>query len=189
MARTALITGAHGGLGPAVVEAFTAAGWDVVAPTRAAYDLTTEAGARGAVAEALAADGDLGAVAHLVGGFAGGQPVATTPVADFDAMLTQHLRSAYLVAQAAFEPLRATDGALVLVSAQSAFKPFAGSAGYIAAKAGVHALAGVVAAEGVRCIAIAPGVIDTPANREAGMTGGTPPAELAAEILAFANRP
>jgi NAD(P)-dependent dehydrogenase (short-subunit alcohol dehydrogenase family) len=182
MARHVLITGAHGGLGPAVVEAFEADGWTVSAPARAAFDLETEDGARGAVA---AAGELLSAVVHLVGGFAMGQPIATTAVDAFDAMVRRHLRSAYLIAQASFDALKANDGVLVLTSAQSASKPFAGAAGYIAAKAGVAALAGVVAAEGVRCTAITPGVIDTPANRADGMTGGTPPAEIAAEILAL----
>lgn len=186
MPRTALITGAHGGLGPAVVAVFREAGWSVCAPERASYDLETEAGARGAVTEATAnPDAPLAAVAHLVGGFAMGQPIATTPVEEFDVMVRRHLRSAYLVAQASFGALQASHGALVLVSAQSASKPFGGAAGYISAKAGVAALAGVVAAEGVRCVALAPGVIDTSANRAAGMTGGTAPEEIAAEIVGF----
>jgi NAD(P)-dependent dehydrogenase (short-subunit alcohol dehydrogenase family) len=49
--------------------------------------------------------------------------------------------------------------------------PFAGASGYITAKAAVIAFAQAVAAEyrqdGVRCNAILPSVIDTPANRAA----------------------
>ena len=62
-------------------------------------------------------------------------------------------------------------GAFVGVSAQSVWKPFPGVAGYVTAKAAVLAFANAVAVEyraaGVRCNAILPSVIDTPANREA----------------------
>ena len=61
-----------------------------------------------------------------------------------------------------------------------------GAAGYVASKAALHALADVVAREhrddGIRCNVVVPGTIDTPANREAGMTGGVPPAAIARVI-------
>ena len=62
-------------------------------------------------------------------------------------------------------------GAFVAVSARAALQPFAGAAAYIAAKAAVLALVRALDAEyrqaGVRCNAILPSVIDTPANRRA----------------------
>jgi NAD(P)-dependent dehydrogenase (short-subunit alcohol dehydrogenase family) len=81
-------------------------------------------------------------------------------------------------------------GAIVCVSSRSALHPFAGAAGYCASKAAVIAFAQVVAREhaaaGVRCNAIMPQMIDTPANRAAmppeQHDALTPPAEIAAVI-------
>jgi NAD(P)-dependent dehydrogenase (short-subunit alcohol dehydrogenase family) len=57
------------------------------------------------------------------------------------------------------------------VGTRAALQPFSGAAGYIASKAAVIAFAQAVATEyrdeGVRCNAILPSVIDTPANRAA----------------------
>lgn len=54
---------------------------------------------------------------------------------------------------------------------RAAVQPFAGAAGYIASKAAVIAFAQAVAVEyrdeGIRCNAVLPSVIDTPANRRA----------------------
>jgi NAD(P)-dependent dehydrogenase (short-subunit alcohol dehydrogenase family) len=199
MASTVLITGATGGLGPAVVAVFGEAGWRVVAPVR-------RAGADVAGAETVVADladpasvatavelaaGDAGAPLRAVvcsaGGFAGGQPVVQTPVEEFEAQFALNLRTAYLTIQAALPGLVAAGGgAIVCVGSRAAQHPFAGAAGYCASKAALHTLAEVVAREhrddGIRCNVVVPGTIDTPANREAGMTGGVPPAEIARVI-------
>jgi NAD(P)-dependent dehydrogenase (short-subunit alcohol dehydrogenase family) len=57
------------------------------------------------------------------------------------------------------------------VSARAALRPFPGAAGYIASKAAVLALIQALDAEykrhSIRCNAILPSVIDTPANRSA----------------------
>jgi NAD(P)-dependent dehydrogenase (short-subunit alcohol dehydrogenase family) len=200
--RTALITGGTGGLGRAVVAAFVADGWRVVAPvTRAGKlegaevvqaDLTDPGDVARAVAGATAQpEAPLGAVVNLVGGFAAGQPVADTPLADFEAQFALNLRPTYLVTQAALPALvGAGGGAVVCVSSRSALQPFAGAAGYCASKAAVIAFAQVVArehaADGVRCNAVLPQMIDTPANRAsmppAQHAGLTPPAEIAAVI-------
>ena len=73
------------------------------------------------------------------------------------------------------------------VATRAALRPFAGAPGYIASKAAVIAFAKTVAAEyrddGVRCNAILPSVIDTPANRasqpDADHSRWVPPAEIA----------
>ena len=205
--RTALITGGTGGLGTAVVAAFAADGWRVVVPDRAAAsrqpiagaelvqaDLSDRAGVQGALAVATEQpDAPLRAVVNLVGGFAAGQPVATTPVADFEAQFALNLRPTYLVTQAALPALVAAGGgAIVCVGSRSALHPFAGAAGYCASKAAVIAFAQVVArehaADGVRCNAILPSMIDTPANR-ASMPASqhaklTPPSQIA-EVVRF----
>src|SRR5204862_1173768 len=78
-------------------------------------------------------------------------------------------------------------GAYVGVSARAGLRPFAGAAGYVTAKAAVltfvQALVAEYRASGVRCNAILPSVIDTPANREgqpdADWSKWVPPEEIA----------
>lgn len=185
--RTALITGASGGLGRSVAERFLANGWRVVAPVRSATaaaqsgerpvlesveaDVTELAAVQRAVAYAAGnAEAPLSAVVNLVGGYAGGTRVDETPLEDFERQFTANLRPTYLVTQAALAHL-GPGGAIVCVSSRAAVQPFAGAAGYIASKAAVIAFAQAVAVEyrdeGIRCNAVLPSVIDTPANRRA----------------------
>jgi NAD(P)-dependent dehydrogenase (short-subunit alcohol dehydrogenase family) len=183
--RTALITGGTGGLGVAVVAAFLDGGWRVVVPYVAGggperlpdgaeaveADLTDPDDAARAVRVAAAeSDTPLRAVANLVGGYAGGQPVADTSIADFEAMFGLNLRPTYLVTQCALRRLAAAGGgAIVCVSSRAALEPFAGAAGYAASKAAVIAFARTVAregaADGIRCNVVVPSMIDTPKDR------------------------
>jgi NAD(P)-dependent dehydrogenase (short-subunit alcohol dehydrogenase family) len=141
----------------------------------------------------VAADDDgqpLRALANLVGGFKAGQPVADTPLADFEAMFALNLRPTYLVTQCVLPRLVAAGGgAIVCVSSQAALEPWAGGAGYAASKAAVLTFARVVAREhardGVRCNVIAPSMIDTPANRAASpdaIDKMVPPERIASTI-------
>jgi NAD(P)-dependent dehydrogenase (short-subunit alcohol dehydrogenase family) len=184
---TALITGGSGGLGLSVVAAFLEDGWRVVVPDILAgpherlpaevelveADLTDPDDVARVVRTAAAdADAPLRAVANLVGGFRAGQPVADTPLADFEASFALNVRPTYLVTQCALPRLVAAGGGgIVCVSSAAALEPWAGGAGYAASKAAVIALARTVAREhasdGVRCNVIAPSMIDTPANRAA----------------------
>jgi NAD(P)-dependent dehydrogenase (short-subunit alcohol dehydrogenase family) len=181
--RTALVTGGAGGLGRSVVDALLGAGWRVVVPVRTGADLDEREGLSIVAADLTdpddvarvvrlgAEDGPpLRALVNLVGGFAADQPVADTPLADFERLFTLNLRPTYLVTQAALPRLVAAGGGSIVCTASSAaLSPFAGGAGYAASKAAVIAFARVVAAEGrpdgVRCNAIVPTQIDTPANR------------------------
>ncbi len=198
MGRTVLITGAAGGLGGAVVAAFGEDGWRVVAPVRRAgaevagaetvvADLADPAAAAAALDVAAGdAQAPLRAVVTAAGGFAGGT-VAGTPVEEFEAQFRLNLRTAYVTIQAALPHLAAAGGgAIVCVGSRAGTHPFGGAAGYVASKAALHALADVVAREhrddGIRCNVVVPGTIDTPANREAGMKGGVPPAAIARVI-------
>jgi NAD(P)-dependent dehydrogenase (short-subunit alcohol dehydrogenase family) len=182
MTRNAFITGGGGGLGVAVVERFLTAGWTVAAPRRSEADLTDPE----AVRRAVAAAAPLHAVVNLAGGFAAGQPVAETPVEDFEANFALNLRTAYLVTQAAI-PHLAPDGAIVCTSSATAHEPFAGAAGYAASKAAVTAFALTLAKEGVRCNVVSPSLIDTPANRasmpESSWARLVPPERIAELVL------
>jgi NAD(P)-dependent dehydrogenase (short-subunit alcohol dehydrogenase family) len=202
MNRTALITGGTGGLGRAVVGAFVGNGWRVVVPDVAPTELEgaevveadlTDAGQVAGVVERAAAreDAPLRAVVNLVGGFAADQPVAATPLDVFEAQFALNLRPTYLVTQAALPALVAAGGgSIVCMSSRSALHPFAGAAGYCASKAAVIAFTQVVArehaADGVRCNAVLPAMIDTPANRATMAPEDygklTPPEEIAAVI-------
>jgi NAD(P)-dependent dehydrogenase (short-subunit alcohol dehydrogenase family) len=187
--RTALITGGTGGLGSAVVRTFLDRGWRVVVPwilQRELERLGEPEGlelvqadlvepddvARAARAAISEEDAPLQAVVNLVGGFAAGQPVAEAPLADFEAQFELNLRPTYLVVHETLPHLVAAGGGTVVcISSQAGIEPFAGAAGYCAAKAAVLTFAKVVAAEhaddGIRCNAVLPSMIDTPANREA----------------------
>jgi NAD(P)-dependent dehydrogenase (short-subunit alcohol dehydrogenase family) len=209
--RSVLVTGGTGGLGGAVTQAFLDDGWRVVVPVREpagvmvpdgtvvvpGADLTDLDAVRATVEAATSDPGaPLRGVVNLVGGYAGGSKVHETPLADFERQFTLNLRPTYLVTQAALPHLIAAGGgAIVCVSSRAAVSPFAGAAGYIAAKAAVLAFAQAVAAEyrdaGVRCNAVLPSVIDTAANRaaqpDADHSRWVPPAEIAAVIRFLAG--
>jgi NAD(P)-dependent dehydrogenase (short-subunit alcohol dehydrogenase family) len=206
---TVLVTGATGGLGPAVVGAFLADGWRVVATSRSgrppqdlvghdrlesvATDLFEPVDVAEAVTVAVGdrAGAPLRALVNLVGGYAAGGRVHETPVEQFERQLTLNLRPTYLVTQAVLPHLvDGGGGAIVCVSARAAVAPFRGAGGYVSAKAAVLAFAQAVAveyrADGVRCNAVLPSVIDTPANRaaqpEADPSRWVPPEQVAAVI-------
>jgi NAD(P)-dependent dehydrogenase (short-subunit alcohol dehydrogenase family) len=209
--QTVLLTGAAGGLGGAVTDAFVGSGWRVVAAELAAKVARLPAGklevveadltdpdSVAAAARVAAADpgAPLRAVVNLVGGYAGGGRVHETPISEFEAMLRLNLRPTYLVTAAALPAMiEAGGGAVVCVSARAAEQPFAGAAGYVAAKAAVLAFARAVAVEyadaGVRCNAVLPTVIDTPANRaampDADHSQWVPPAKIANVIRFLAS--
>ncbi len=182
--RSVLVTGGAGGLGGAVIDAFRTDGWRVVAPVRGDQQLDgvitvtgVDASDPAAVARAVEtaacdAQAPLRAVVNLIGAYAGGGRVHELPLADFEAQLTRNLRPTYLVTQAALPHLVAGGGgSVVCMSSRAAVAPFAGASGYVTAKAAVLAFMQAVAVEykgdGVRCNAVLPSVIDTPANRAA----------------------
>jgi NAD(P)-dependent dehydrogenase (short-subunit alcohol dehydrogenase family) len=189
MGATAIVTGGTGGLGAAVVERLLDDGWRVVVPwivegelervTRrdglelVQADLFDAAAVRSVVdvtAGAGSSDAPLRGVVNLVGGFAAGGRVHETPIEEFEKQFRLNLRPTYLICAAALPVLLAGGGgSIVCVGTRAAVQPFSGAAGYIASKAGVIAFAQAVAAEykndGIRCNAILPSVIDTPANR------------------------
>ena len=147
----------------------------------------------GAVVAAAAQDAGapLRGVVNLVGGFAAPGRVHETDVEEFESQFRLNLRPTYLVTQAALSHLRgAGSGSIVCVGTRAALEPFSGAAGYVASKAAVIAFARAVAVEyrndAVRCNAILPSVIDTPANRasmpNADHDRWVKPAEIAAVV-------
>jgi NAD(P)-dependent dehydrogenase (short-subunit alcohol dehydrogenase family) len=207
MDRTAIVTGGTGGLGAAVVERLLADGWRVVVPwiverelerlsereglVLVQADLSDTDAVAGVVAQARGEAAPLRGLANLVGGFAMGSRVHETPIDEFEAQFRLNLRPTYLMTQAVLrEMLSQGGGAIVCVGSRAALQPFGGAAGYIASKAAVTAFVQAVAVEykndGIRCNAILPSTIDTPANRssmpKADHEKWVKPAEIAGVI-------
>jgi NAD(P)-dependent dehydrogenase (short-subunit alcohol dehydrogenase family) len=138
--------------------------------------------------DAVDAVDDLEAVVDLVGGYAAEGLVHETEPDQFFRMIHLNLAPAFNLARAAMPRLlERGGGAFVAVSARPALRPFPGAAGYITGKAAVLAFIQALDAEyrkqGIRCNAILPSVIDTPANRagqpDADHSKWVPPDEIA----------
>jgi NAD(P)-dependent dehydrogenase (short-subunit alcohol dehydrogenase family) len=193
--RHVVITGASGALGGAVSAAFRAAGATVHAPDIAVVDLADEA----ATAAYFAGVPALWASIHLVGGFAMA-PIAETTLADFDRMLSLNARTCFLSCREAVIAMRRGGGGggrIVNVIARPALVAGAGAGmvAYAASKAAVasitQSLAAEVLSEGIWVNAVAPSIIDTPANRasmpKADHQRWPKPEDLARAIVALAS--
>jgi NAD(P)-dependent dehydrogenase (short-subunit alcohol dehydrogenase family) len=174
--QVVLVTGATGGLGTAVSKVFREAGWTVLEVSRSAgpdaisADLTTVDGAKSAVARALERAGHIDALVHLVGGYAGGKPIAETDDLLWERMLNLNLNAAFYMARAILpHMLAAKSGRIIMIGSRVAIDPVAKMGAYAVSKAALVALVRTIAAEvknsGVTANIILPSVIDTPANR------------------------
>jgi NAD(P)-dependent dehydrogenase (short-subunit alcohol dehydrogenase family) len=133
---------------------------------------------------------------HIAGGFAMGS-VDDTDKAGMMHMLNMNFVSCYLCCRAAGQGFGAAGGRIVNVAARPGIEPRlgAGMAPYAASKAAVaaftQALAAEVAGRGILVNAVAPSIIDTPANRaampKADHAAWPKPAEIAATIAFLAS--
>ena len=180
--KSILITGAKGGLGTFVTNAFLESGASVVGISRSISDSDfPSASFRAIPAELSSFDtartvieqaGRIDAVIHLLGAFAGGQSVADTDDAAFDRMFDTNLRSAFNVIRAAVPKMRAQgSGRILAIGSKAAVEPSPMSGVYAASKAALVSLIRTVAAENRdRCISanvVLPGTMDTAQNRAA----------------------
>jgi len=200
----AVIMGATGGLGTAIVDAFASRGDRVIAVARSRAEVSQLAskypgvvtGDTADLTSRLAVDdlweridrvGTPRWVVNATGGYRGGKVVDSTPD-DFTFMMDLNLGTAWWSCRAAARRMQA--GAIVNVSSRSGLVAETGAAAYAVAKAGVITLTEVLAAElkasGVRVNVVVPAIIDTAANRQALpeklMQKAVAPTEIAAVI-------
>jgi len=184
--KIALVTGASGGLGTHVTKALLDTGFAVVglAPkiqqsdfdhpnfTALPASLDGLAAAKKAADSVIARFGKIDVLAHLVGGFVGGQTIADTNDATFQRMFDMNLNSAFHMLRAVIPHMRkAGAGRIIAIGSRAAEAPGPAIGAYSASKAALVSLIRTVALEnkdaGITANIILPGTMDTPANRKA----------------------
>ncbi len=184
--KVVLVTGANGGLGTYVTQAFLDAGATVVGTSRKIQqsdfnnpnftalpaEISTREGAQTLVDTVVARFGRVDVLAHTVGGFAGGQSLADTDDATFQRMFDLNLNCVFHTLRAAVPALRKSgNGRIIAIGSRAAVEPGAGVGAYSASKAAMVSLIRTVALEnkdaGLTANAILPGTMDNPANRKA----------------------
>lgn len=190
--KVAVVTGGTGALGSEVVASLLEDGWVVWVPWTteaaasrlrervggaaglhaAAADLTDAASAEAFFGQVDEAHGSLDLLCNLVGGFAAGD-VETTGPSTWERLWQVNATAPFLAIRSAVPLLRSAGGGrIVNVAAAAALGgPTAGMSAYLAAKSAVASLtrnlSEELAADGITVNAVAPTVIDTPANRTA----------------------
>ena len=208
--RIVLVTGASGGLGTYVTQAFLEAGATVIGTSRKIQqsdftsagftaipgEISSRAGAQTIVDGVVARFGRLDVLAHTVGGFAGGQSVTDTDDATFQRMLDLNLNSVFHILRATVPALRkSSSGRIIAIGSRAAVEPGPGVGAYSASKAAMLSLVKTVAAEnrdaGVTANVVLPGTMDTPANRmampDADFARWVQPANVASLVVWLAS--
>jgi NAD(P)-dependent dehydrogenase (short-subunit alcohol dehydrogenase family) len=185
--RHIVVSGGAGALGAAVVEALLGAGaichvpcFDEAEAQR--FRLRDHKGVRLTVTGSLADEAavtrlyqgiaPLWASIHIAGGFAAA-PLRETSVATLRQQIDMNFVSCALCCRAAVNGIASGGGRIVNVSARAGleWRSGAGMVAYTASKAAVAALTAALAEEvakdGILVNAVAPSIMDTPANRQA----------------------
>jgi NAD(P)-dependent dehydrogenase (short-subunit alcohol dehydrogenase family) len=209
--RVAIVTGGTGALGSVVVARFMNNGIRTAIPFvtrgrgnssapegaggetyREAADLRQEDDVKRFVSNVETRLGGVDILVNLAGGYVGGEAIGEVSLRTLDEAISLNLRTAFLMCSAVLPGMRAGDhGRIVNVAAKPALTPAALRGPYSIAKRGVVTLTESIAEEvkgtGITANAIAPSIIDTPANRasmpKANYASWVPPGEIAELIL------
>lgn len=215
-----MVTGASSGIGAATARALANAGFSVVLGARRSDKLATLAADIGPTATALHLDvTDIGSVdafsqaipecrvlVNSAGGALGFESIAQADERHWQAMYESNVLGTVRMIRALLPKLVASgDGVVVTIGSVAAFEPYAGGAGYNAAKHAVRAVSDVLRMEligqPVRVSEIDPGLVETEfslvrfdgdEDRAAQVYRGLTPlsADDVAEVIAFvATRP
>jgi len=174
--RVALVTGARGGIGAAIVSKLEHDGWTVHGVDVDDADLTTREGNRTVVDAAIAAHGRLDAVVPNAG-FQHVASVREFPEERWDALLALMLTSPFLLAKYAWDALvESGEGRFCVIASAHALTASPSKAGYVAAKHGVLGLVKTLALEGasagIAATAVCPAFVRTPlAERQVAERG------------------
>ena len=212
--KTAIITGAGGALGSAVVTHLLEQGFQVVALERhpehvqarfgdagaanarllaLACDVTDVASCKAACEQTVQRFGRIDVLCNIAGGFSMGASTASDAVAQYEHLMSLNAGAVFkMVHCAAPVMLQASTGSIVNVGAQSALAGQANMAAYGASKSAVIRMTESFAKEfktqGVRVNCILPATIDTPQNRkdmpDADFSQWTSPEKIA-QVIGF----
>ena len=190
--QVVLITGAKGGLGTNVAEAFLAGGATVVGTSRniedadfpnpqfagMGADLTNAEAAHQLSNCVMQRFKKIDALVHVMGGFAGGQSIAETSDEIWDRMMSLNLRSAVNIFRSVIPYMRqAGRGRIIAIGSRNAAEPTANLSAYNASKAALVSLVRTAALEnkdlGITANVILPATMNTEVNRKA-MPGADP---------------
>jgi 3-oxoacyl-[acyl-carrier protein] reductase len=165
--RRAIVTGAEGGLGRAIVAELEGAGWVVGGCDIADFDVRDRDAVDAGVAGLIEDLGGCDAVVANAGVVDTIHRAERFPPEEWDKDVATNLTGPFNVIRAAFEALSDSgDGRVVVISSASAETGLPGQVAYTAAKAGLVGMARTLAAEwgsrGIRCNVVMPGVIATP---------------------------
>lgn len=184
--RTAIITGASGGIGTGLVEGFLGEGYNVVATSRDVNrkpaipgslvvldgDIGKEQTAIDAVEAAIHNFGTIDVLVNNAGIFLK-RPFTDFTIKDFEALVSINLLGFFYITQRTVkEMLKQKSGCVVSITAALADRPIAGDNGSVSmiTKGGLNSatqnLAIEYANDGIRFNAVAPGVVDTPMHRD-----------------------
>ncbi len=179
--KTALITGANGGIGSALARKLSASGTQLVLAgrnTAALESLATELGAHAitcdftqpeqvasCVTEALTHLGEIQSAAHCIGSILL-KPAHLTSVEDWQSVMDTNLNSSFYLLQNLARPMMKSSGSIAFVTSVAAEKGLANHEAIASAKAGLAGLtrsaAATYAKSGLRVNAVSPGLTDTP---------------------------
>jgi NAD(P)-dependent dehydrogenase (short-subunit alcohol dehydrogenase family) len=205
--RVAVVTGAAGNLGGAVIARLEAEGATVVGVERsrirhrdqtvAEIDLRNADSTQRAFAALTARFGRVDSVVHTVGTYRGGPSLIDTPDDDFtDLFATNVLTTANLLRAALRAMLAQGSGQIAVVGSVDALQAVPGHSAYGASKAAqlrmVESAAAELRGSSVTLNAVLPTIMDTPQNRAAMPTADRSAwltLEAVAEVLVFLVSP